>query len=59
VPETVLLTEFAWGLGATYMFTKNFGVRGEYENFKYSFEEAGINLSDNITMWSIGIQYNF
>jgi OOP family OmpA-OmpF porin len=48
-------TEFAWGLGATYMFTKNFGVRGEYENFKYSFED----VSDNITMWSIGLQYNF
>jgi OOP family OmpA-OmpF porin len=48
-------TEFAWGLGATYMFTKNFGLRGEYENFKYSFED----VSDNITMWSIGVQYNF
>ena len=48
-------TEFAWGLGATYMFTKNLGVRGEYENFKYSFED----VSDNITMWSIGLQYNF
>jgi OOP family OmpA-OmpF porin len=48
-------TEFAWGLGATYMFTKNFGVRAEYENFKWSFEDA----SDNIRFWSIGIQYNF
>jgi OOP family OmpA-OmpF porin len=48
-------TDFAFGLGVTYMFTKNFGVRGEYENFKYSFED----IDDNLTMWSIGIQYNF
>lgn len=48
-------TEFAWGLGVTYMFTKNLGIRGEYENFKYSFQD----VSDNITMWSIGVQYNF
>lgn len=48
-------TEFAWGLGATYMFNKNLGVRAEYENFKWSFEDA----SDNIGFWSIGIQYSF
>ncbi len=48
-------TEFAWGLGFTYMFSKNLGVRGEYENYKYSFEDA----SDNISLWSIGIQYKF
>lgn len=53
--ESESSTEFAWGLGATYMFTKNFGVRGEYENFKWSFQDA----SDNITFWSIGVQYNF
>jgi OOP family OmpA-OmpF porin len=48
-------TEFAWGLGATYMFNKNFGIRGEYENFKYSIQD----IDDNITFWSIGLQYNF
>ena len=48
-------TEFAWGLGFTYMFNKNLGVRGEYENYKYSFDDA----SDNISLWSIGIQYKF
>jgi OOP family OmpA-OmpF porin len=48
-------TEFAWGVGFTYMFNKNLGVRGEYENFKYSFESN----SDNIAFWSIGVQYKF
>ena len=48
-------TEFAWGLGITYMFNKNLGLRGEYENYKYSFQDA----SDNLSMWSIGIQYKF
>ena len=48
-------TEFAWGLGGTYMFNKNLGVRAEYENFKWSWEDA----SDNISFWSIGIQYSF
>jgi OOP family OmpA-OmpF porin len=53
--ESESSTEFAWGLGATYMFTKNFGIRAEYENFKWSFEDE----SDNIRFWSIGVQYNF
>jgi OOP family OmpA-OmpF porin len=48
-------TEFAWGLGVTYMFNKNLGLRGEYENYKYSFQDA----SDNLSMWSLGIQYKF
>jgi len=48
-------TEFAWGLGLTYMFNKNVGIRGEYENFKYGFR----NESDNITFWSLGVQYKF
>jgi OOP family OmpA-OmpF porin len=48
-------TDFAWGLGFTYMFTKNFGLRGEYENFKYEWHDA----SDNIGFWSLGVQYKF
>lgn len=48
-------TEFAYGLGFTYMFSPNFGVRGEYENYKYEWFDA----SDNIRFWSIGIQYKF
>jgi OmpA-OmpF porin, OOP family len=48
-------TEFAWGLGVTYMFNKNVGIRGEYENYKYDWRGA----SDNIGLWSVGVQYKF
>jgi OOP family OmpA-OmpF porin len=59
-------TEFAWGIGGTYMFNKNLGVRLEYEQLKYKF--SGFNVpgignaiegSDKMRMWSIGVQYNF
>jgi OOP family OmpA-OmpF porin len=42
-------TEFLWGLGAAYHFTRNLGVRAEYERW---------NKSD-LEMISIGVQYNF
>jgi opacity protein-like surface antigen len=48
-------TEFAWGLGATYMFTRNFGVRGEWESLRYQFE----GNKDRLSVFSIGLQYNF
>ncbi len=48
-------TEFAWGLGATYMFTPNLGVRGEWESLRYQFE----GNKDRLSVFSLGIQYNF
>ncbi len=48
-------TKLAWGLGATYMFNKNLGMRGEYENYDYDYRGE----SDSITMWSVSIQYKF
>jgi OmpA-OmpF porin, OOP family len=47
--------EFAWGLGVTYMFNKNFGLRGEYEytDLKWEGEKQGLSF------WSVGVQYNF
>jgi OOP family OmpA-OmpF porin len=48
-------TKMAWGLGATYMFTPQLGVRGEYENYNYDFRGE----SDSITLWSVSIQYKF
>lgn len=48
-------TEFAWGLGVTYTVDKNWGVRGEYENYKYDWRGA----SDNIGFWSLGVQFKF
>lgn len=66
VDESDNSTEFAWGIGGTYMFNKNLGVRLEYEQMKYKF--SGFNVpglgnmveaSDKMRMWSIGVQYNF
>lgn len=56
VEDSESSTEFAWGIGATYMFNKNLGMRLEYEQMKYDF---GDDVSDKMRMWSIGIQYNF
>lgn len=66
VSESDNSTEFAWGVGATYMFDKNWGARFEYEQLKYKF--SGFNVpgfgnaveaSDKMRQWSIGVQYNF
>ena len=48
-------TKMAWGFGATYMFNKNLGLRGEFEN--YAFDYRG--ESDSIMIWSASIQYKF
>jgi OOP family OmpA-OmpF porin len=48
-------TKLAWGLGATYMFSPNIGVRGEYENYDYDF----MGGSDSIALWSVSFQYKF
>ena len=47
--------EFAWGIGGTYMFDKNLGVRAEYEARKYKVESE----SDTLGLFSIGVQYHF
>lgn len=48
-------TDFAWGLGVSYNFTKNFAVRGEFEQLKWKFQGE----KDHLDFWSIGVQYNF
>ena len=48
-------TNLAWGLGLTYMFNKNLGVRGEYESYDYDIRGE----SDSISLWSVGVQYKF
>jgi opacity protein-like surface antigen len=47
--------EFAWGVGGSYMFNKQLGVRAEYEARKYKVE----GTSDTLGLFSIGVQYNF
>lgn len=47
--------EFAWGVGASYMFDRNLGVRAEYEARKYKFEGD----KNTLGLWSVGVQYHF
>jgi OOP family OmpA-OmpF porin len=47
--------EFAWGLGVSYSFTKNFAVRGEWEQLRWKFEDD----KDNLRFLSVGVQYSF
>ena len=54
--DTTSSTQFAFGLGATYMFNKNLGVRAEWENMKYEFGNSG---AQTLTFLSIGVQYHF
>jgi OOP family OmpA-OmpF porin len=53
--ESDTATNFAWGIGATYMVNKNVGVRFEYEQAKWEIQDT----SDTVGMWSIGVQYHF
>jgi len=47
--------QFAWGVGGTWMFDKQIGVRAEYEQRKLKWESS----NQNIDLWSIGVQYYF
>ena len=53
--DSDMSTEFAWGLGASYMFSPNLSLRGEWEQLKYKWEGA----SDTLNVFSIGVQYSF
>jgi OOP family OmpA-OmpF porin len=53
--ESNSATNFAWGIGGTYMFNKNLGVRFEYEQAKWEIQDT----SDNVGLWTIGVQYHF
>lgn len=46
---------FAWGVGASYMFNKNLGVRAEYEQTKWEYYDG----KDKVGFWSVGVQYRF
>ena len=48
-------TEFAWGLGATYMFNRNWGLRAEFEQLKYKFEGE----RDSLNLFSVGVHISF
>ncbi len=48
-------TEFAWGLGAGYDFTKNIGARLEFERFRAKF----VDQKDNVDFVSVSVLYRF
>jgi OmpA-OmpF porin, OOP family len=48
-------TNFAWGLGAGYEFTKNIGARLEYERVRIKFQEE----TRNADLVTVGVVYRF
>jgi OOP family OmpA-OmpF porin len=46
---------FAWGVGGTWMFNKQVGLRAEYEARKFNYE----NSDQTLGFWSLGVQYHF
>jgi OmpA-OmpF porin, OOP family len=54
--ESETNTDFAWGVGASYHFTKNFGTRLEFERFRGKFTDGE---KFDIDLLSLGIQYRF
>lgn len=46
---------FAWGLGAAYNFTKNLGVRVEFERFRPEFQGE----KSDVDLLSVGVMYRF
>lgn len=48
-------SDFAWGLGAGYNITKNFGVRAEWERYRAKFESE----KTDVDMISVGAHFRF
>lgn len=54
--ESETNTDFAWGVGASYHFTKNFGARFEFERFRGKFTDGD---KFDIDLLSLGVLYRF
>jgi OmpA-OmpF porin, OOP family len=48
-------SDFAWGLGAGYNITKNFGVRAEWERYRVKF----LDEKSDVDMISLGAHFRF
>lgn len=48
-------TNVAWGLGGGYNFTKNLGVRLEWERFRAEFQGE----KEDVDLLSVGLNYRF
>jgi len=53
--DSKTLTDFAWGLGAGYEFTKNVGARLEFERFRIKI----VDEKKDVDLISIGLTYRF
>mgnify|MGYP000017645340 CR=1 FL=1 len=52
-------TDVFYGVGAGYNFTKNFGVRAEWERFRIKYGDGVDEFKDNVDLLSIGVTYRF
>ena len=48
-------SDFAWGVGASYDFSKTLGVRAEFERLRVKFQDEKMNAD----LFSIGLVYRF
>ncbi|MFN3565321.1 MAG: outer membrane beta-barrel protein, partial [Burkholderiaceae bacterium] len=54
---SVRSTNVFFGVGAGYGFTKNFGVRAEWERFRIKWGDPADK--DNVDLLSVGVTYRF
>lgn len=52
-------TDVFYGIGAGYNFTKNFGMRVEWERFRIKYSDGVEEFKDNVDLLSIGVTYRF
>jgi len=52
-------TDVFYGVGAGYNFTKNFGVRAEWERFRIKYSDGVEEFKDNVDLLSVGVVYRF
>lgn len=57
--ESKTHTDLAWGVGASYDFTKNFGARVEWERFRAKFPDGYGGTKYDIDFLSAGLVYRF
>ncbi len=52
-------TDVFYGIGAGYNFTKNFGVRAEWERFRIKYSDGIDEFKDDVDLLSVGVIYRF
>ncbi len=52
-------TDVFYGIGAGYNFTKNFGVRAEWERFRIKYSDGVDECKDDVDLLPVGVIYRF